>query len=111
VKFIRQLAATPQMRNVLGAELNHSLARSDDDELRHDIRQRSATVYHPCGTCAMGSDPQSSVLDPDLRVRGVSGLRVVDASAFPNILSGNINVPVMLLASLAAERIVRATQS
>lgn len=108
VKFIRQLAETSQMQNLLGEELRHSLARSDDEELRHDIRQRSATVYHPCGTCAMGSDPQSSVLDPDLRVRGVSGLRVVDASAFPNILSGNINIPVMLLASLAAERIVRA---
>ncbi|WP_430397473.1 GMC family oxidoreductase [Ferrovibrio sp.] len=107
VKFIRRLAATPPMRAILGEELRPGPHCSTDDELRNDIRERSATVYHPCGTCAMGADPQRSVLDADLRVRGVSGLRVVDASAFPNILSGNINVPVMLLASLAAERILR----
>jgi choline dehydrogenase len=110
VKFIRRLAGTRSMQSILGEELRHKLSQSDDDNLRHDIRQRSSTVYHPCGTCAMGSDPCTSVLDPDLRVRGVTGLRVVDASAFPNILSGNINVPVMLLASLAAERIARELQ-
>jgi len=111
VKFIRRLAATPPMRAIIAEELRPGPQCRSDDELRNDIRERSATVYHPCGTCAMGADPQRSVLDVDLRVRGIAGLRVVDASAFPNILSGNINVPVMLLASLAAERIVRAAQS
>jgi choline dehydrogenase len=109
-KFVRSLSQTRSMQAILGEELRHNLSHSDDDQLRHDIRQRSATVYHPCGTCAMGANPEASVLDPDLRVRGVEGLRVVDASAFPNILSGNINVPVILLASLAAKRIDGASR-
>jgi choline dehydrogenase-like flavoprotein len=99
-RFLRRLAATPAMRAVISEELRPGPHCRSDAEISHDIRSRSVTVYHPCGTCAMGAD-ESSVLDPALRVRGVNGLRAVDASAFPNILSGNINVPVMMLASRA----------
>jgi len=107
VKFIRRLAATQSMKTVLGEEIRPGLKCNSDDELIFDIRERSTTVYHPCGTCAMGSSPKNSVLDSDLRVHGILGLRVIDASSFPNLVSGNINVPVMLMASLAAERIMK----
>ena len=65
------------------------------------IRATATTVYHPCGTCRMGSD-DAAVLDPQLRVRGVDGLRVVDASAMPLVPSSNIQPAVMMLAERAA---------
>ena len=71
-----------------------------------DFRQRAGSVFHACGTCAMGSDARTSVVDPRLRVHGVSGLRVVDAAIFPNISSGNINAPTLMVAEKAADLIL-----
>jgi choline dehydrogenase len=73
-----------------------------DDDLTQDFRNRSGTVYHPCGTARMGSDPLTSVVDQRLRVRGIDGLVVADASVFPSIISGNTNAPTMMVASRAA---------
>jgi choline dehydrogenase len=72
-----------------------------DEALLDFIRQTATTVYHPCGTCRMGSD-DAAVLDPELRVRGVDGLRVVDASAMPLVPSTNIQPAVMMIAERAA---------
>jgi choline dehydrogenase len=72
-----------------------------DDALLDYIRETSTTVYHPCGTCRMGSD-DDAVLDPQLRLRGVDGLRVADASAMPLVPSSNIQPAVMMLAERAA---------
>jgi choline dehydrogenase len=73
-----------------------------DEALVEDIRARAETIYHPAGTCRMGTDA-ASVVDPQLRVRGVEGLRVVDASVMPRLIAGNTNAPTMMIAENAAE--------
>ena len=70
------------------------------------FREQSGSIYHLCGSCAMGNDPRTSVVDARLRVHGVAGLRVVDASVFPNITSGNINAPTMMVAEKGADLIL-----
>jgi choline dehydrogenase-like flavoprotein len=75
-----------------------------DAEIDAFIRATGITVHHPAGTCRMGADAQS-VVDPELRVRGVDALRVVDASVFPDLIGGNINAPVIMIAEKAADMI------
>jgi len=82
------------------------LPRSEADLIEF-VRSRAETVYHPAGTCRMGSDA-ASVVDPELRVRGVEGLRVVDASVMPNLPGGNTNAPTIMIAERAAELILAA---
>jgi len=77
---------------------------TDDDALEGFVRNNARTVYHPVGTCAMGTGPQS-VTDPTLRVRGMANLRVVDASIMPTIISGNTNAPAIMIAEKAADLI------
>ncbi|CAN7681440.1 GMC family oxidoreductase [Rhizobium sp. LjRoot254] len=102
VKLIRRLAAQPALAEITAEELVPGPSVQSDDELTHDFRTRSGTVYHPCGTARMGSDPLTSVVDQRLRVHGIEGLVVADASVFPSIISGNTNAPVMMVASRAA---------
>ncbi len=70
-----------------------------------DFRARAGTVYHASGTCSMGPDRAQAVVDPRLRVHGVGGLRIVDASVFPSVTSGNTNAPTMMVAEKAADLI------
>lgn len=97
VKFIRRIAAMPSLAREIDAELVPGPGCVTDDELIDDFRRRSGTVYHPVSTCRMGPDPASSVVDPRLRVHGVDGLRVVDASVFPTLLSGNTNAAAIMV--------------
>ena len=75
---------------------------SNDEALLQSIRARADTIYHPVGTCRMGTDPMA-VVDPQLRVHGVTGLRVVDASVMPTLIGGNTNAPTIMIAERAAE--------
>ena len=80
-------------------------ALTERDAIEQFIRQHAETIYHPVGTCKMGSD-EDAVVDAQLRVRGVNGLRVVDASIMPTLISGNTNAPVIAIAEKAADMIL-----
>lgn len=94
VKFLRKIAAQPALKAVIAEELRPGPACVTDDDMIADFRARAGTVYHPSGTCRMGPD---GVVDERLRVRGVAGLRVVDASVFPNLIAGNTNAPAIMV--------------
>ncbi len=79
------------------------LSRAADERILADFRNRAGTVYHPCGTCRMAPMDRGGVVDAALRVHGIEGLRVVDASVFPNITSANTNAPTLGLARRAAD--------
>lgn len=97
------ILAQPAMSAFVGRPLYGTL-NPTDAELDALIRERSDTIYHPVGTCRMGSDP-ASVLDPQLRVRGVEGLRVVDASIMPTLISGNTAAPSAMIGERASDLI------
>jgi len=102
VKLIRRIAAQPALAEITAEELVPGASVQSDAELTNDIRSRSGTVYHPCCTARMGTDPARSAVDPRLRVHGVDSLVVADASVFPAVMSGNTNAPTMMVASRAA---------
>jgi choline dehydrogenase len=107
VKFLRHLAAQPPLARQIKEELRPGPAVLTDEDLIADFRARSGTVYHPSCTCRMGADAAGSVVDAGLRVHGVGGLRVIDASAFPTIIAGNTNAPAMLMGWKGAEAVLR----
>jgi choline dehydrogenase len=96
VKFVRTIAAQPAMAEVIVEEILPGPNVTTDDELIADFRKRSGTVYHPVSTCRMGPDPARAVVDPRLRVHGIEGLRVIDASIFPDNIAGNTNAPSIM---------------
>jgi len=106
VKLLRQLASQPALASVIDAELVPGPAVQSDDDLIADFSLRSGTVYHPVGTCKMGADPNSCVVDTRLRTHGLKGLRIADASVFPKIISGNTNAPTMMVAAKGASAIL-----
>ena len=110
-RLLRRLAATDAFSAVIDSELLPGEDVQSDDEMIADIRERATTVFHPVGTCRMGTDPNNDVVDSKLRVYGVDRLRVVDASIFPTITSGNTNAPVIMVAEKAADMILSDQQS
>lgn len=106
-RFLRRLTATPTLSRLVEEELKPGKTVRTDDELLADVRARAYSVFHPCGTCRMGPDPASDVVDPTLKSHHVGGLRIADASIFPTIPSGNTNAPAMLVGEKAAELILR----
>lgn len=101
LKLMRHLMDTPALKDIRKAALTDAHVHSDD-ELRELIRQRADTVYHPVGSCKMGSDAMS-VVDAQLRVHGIVGLRIADASIMPTIIGGNTNAICMVIGEKAAE--------
>jgi choline dehydrogenase len=105
-RLLRRIAATAPLAALVDSELQPGSALQSDEQLLQDFRQRAGSVFHPVGTCAMGTDPARAVVDARLRVHGVAALRVVDASVFPSITSGNTNAPVTMVAERAAAMIL-----
>jgi choline dehydrogenase-like flavoprotein len=105
MRIARKILAAPQMARYQATEILPGAAIENDDELRAYIRHTCTAVHHPGGSCRMGSD-LVSVVDPELRVRGVRGLRVVDASIFPRVVGGNTNAAVVMIAEKAADMIL-----
>jgi choline dehydrogenase len=115
LKLARALAATKAFDAYRGTELHPGAAAKDDSALRAHIAKFTETLYHPVGTCKMGND-KLTVVDSELRVHGVEGLRVVDASIMPTVVGGNTNAPTIMIAEKAADLIknessVRPTES
>lgn len=105
-RLVQTLVQSKGLRPLIKEAIPPSLEGLVDAEILSDFRARCGTVFHPVSTCAMGADKRRTVVDPDLKVRGVEGLRVVDASVFPNITSGNTNAPTIMLAHKAAAKIL-----
>jgi choline dehydrogenase-like flavoprotein len=102
-KLMREILASPALSQYKGRDLYTADVRTDD-EIRHAIRQRADTVYHPVGTCKMGRDAMA-VVDHELKVHGIDGLRVVDASIMPQLVSGNTNAPTIMIGEVASDLI------
>lgn len=105
--FLRRLAATPAFSAIIEQELVPGASIRSQEQLMDDIRRRASTVFHPASTCRMGPDPATAVLDHRLQVHGLAGLRVIDASAFPSLTSGNTNAPTLMLAEKGADEVLR----
>jgi choline dehydrogenase len=105
-RMLRRISAAQPLAAVIESELLPGEQVRSDAEVLEDFRRRAGSVFHPCGTCAMGPDATGSVVDPRLRVHGVANLRVVDASIFPAVTSGNINAPTLMVAEKAADLIL-----
>jgi choline dehydrogenase len=107
VKVARKLAQAPALAAYVAAEHTPGPQVQSDDELREWVRATAETLYHPVGTCKMGNDPLA-VVNANLEVHGVQGLRVVDASVMPVIVNGNTNAPTIMIAEKAADLIREA---
>ncbi len=104
-RLIGRLQSTRALRALIAGQPAFDPAAASDAAIVQDFRARAGTVYHPCGTCAMLPESAGGVVDAELRVYGIQGLRVVDASVFPSIPSANTNAPAMMVARKAANLI------
>jgi choline dehydrogenase len=105
LKILRKILAAPAMQPFVAAEEEPGPQITSDADLLAYARQRSSTVFHPTSTCRMGNDPLA-VVDQRLRVRGIDGLRVVDGSIMPDLVSGNTNAPIVAIAEKASDMIL-----
>jgi choline dehydrogenase len=105
IKILRKILAAPALKPFVAEEVEPGPKISSDEEILNFCRQRGNTVYHPTSTCRMGNDPLA-VVDQRLRVRGIEGLRVVDASIMPDLMSGNTNAPTIMIAEKASDMIL-----
>ncbi len=106
-RFIGKLQNSPAMQELIGAEPIFDPSKASDEAIIADFRKRAGSVYHTSCTCRMAPEADGGVLDSELKVHGIKGLRVVDASSFPNVTSANTNAPTIMLAWRAAEFILR----
>ncbi len=108
IRLIRDFFSTPPVDGVVGGELFPGADVSSDEALDAHLRATTETAHHPTSTCAMGVD-QEAVVDADLRVRGLQGLRVADASVMPRIVGGNTNAPTIMIGEKASDLILGRT--
>ena len=105
MRITRRIMTASPMRNIATDEMAPGVNIQSDDELLDWVRNNAETTYHPVGTCKMGSDPMA-VVDDQLRVRGIEGLRVADASIMPSLTSGNTNAPSIMIGEKASRMIL-----
>jgi choline dehydrogenase len=108
LQLVRKLCDAPAFAPYGATEVRPGRAVRSDAEIQKYLREATATVHHPVGSCRMGSDDEA-VVDPALRVRGIANLRVVDASIFPSIVGGNTNAPIVMVAEKAVDLITGRT--
>jgi choline dehydrogenase len=106
LKILRRILQAPALRAFVTEEVDPGIKVSTDEDLLAFCRLRGSTVYHPTSTCRMGNDPLA-VVDQRLRLRGIQGLRVVDASIMPDLVSGNTNAAVIMIAEKASDMILQ----
>ena len=106
-RLTREILESPALAKYRKKEMFGTESAKTDADWEAHIRSRADTIYHPVGTCKMGVDDMA-VVDPQLRVHGMEGLRVIDASIMPNLISGNTNAPTMMIAEKAADMIKAA---
>jgi choline dehydrogenase-like flavoprotein len=104
IKLIREVMASRRLKDVVAGELHPGPEYASEQQMAAELPNRIHTVYHPVGTCRMGVD-ERAVVDPKLRVRGIDGLRVADASIMPSVTGGNTNAPSMMIGERCAELI------
>jgi len=110
LKLMRGILEQPALSSLGGRELASSAKAQTDTQIEQFVRGRADTIYHPVGSCRMGTGP-NDVVDAELRVHGLQGLRVVDASIMPNIVSGNTTAPTVMIAEKAADMIKAAARA
>ncbi len=107
IKLARKIISQPAMKKYNPKEFAPGIQFQTEDELKKVAGDIGTTIFHPVGTCAMGSN-KTSVTDSNLKVRGVDGLRIADASVMPTITSGNTNAPTLMIAEKASEMILQS---
>ncbi|MGB3275079.1 MAG: GMC family oxidoreductase N-terminal domain-containing protein [Castellaniella sp.] len=106
VGFIRRLAGTPALRDIITQEIQPGADCASDEDLVRNIRDSAWSVFHACSSCRMGPDPETSVVDHRLRVHGIGHLRIADASVFPSLISGNTNAAAIMVGEKASDLIL-----
>ena len=106
LKLCRQILANPHLQHFIASEFQPGPEIQSDEQLLDYARRRGGTVYHPTSTCKMGSDPMS-VVDAELRVHGIGGLRVADASIMPTVVSGNTNAATIMIGEKVVDMVRR----
>jgi choline dehydrogenase len=109
ISFARELARAKPLSDYIAAEVSPGPAVKSESDLLAFARQNGATIFHPAGTCRMGAD-DAAVVDPQLRVRGVDGLWVADCSIMPTLVSGNTNLPAIMIGEKASDLILQDTR-
>jgi choline dehydrogenase len=109
IKYARKLAATDALKPYILSEYKPGAMVRSDNEILEFARENGATIFHPTGTCKMGSD-RMAVTDARLRVHGIAGLRVVDCSIMPTLVSGNTHAPAVMIAEKASDMILAAAR-
>ena len=110
IRYTRRIMAAPALARYEPEEYRPGISIQEAKDLERAAGELGTTIFHPVGTCKMGKDPMA-VVDDELRVHGVERLRVIDASVFPRITSGNTNAPTYVIAEKGARAILKALQS